>query len=465
MSSFSSALTLQLADNLFQTRYAPLIPDQVYSFGGTTNRLFKPSEEVIYGNGYTQQVVTTRSDMARTTNNVLSDFPQNGLPFQDQKYLVRFNERDPNSNDFLRFSAQAKVTIVELMNGGEQMALNIAERLMRDVTESYKTKLAMLRHLPRTAVAATFSGTAKKNNDNIVFSSASAYTAGSSSFRITLSSGQVGLFQPGSVWDVVNSSGTVLLTNYYVTDLNMGETTPSIGFAKSDFGTASTNADLVTGTGLSLVPVGSYNAGIHSLGSWFSTPTANESWIGGLDRTQAANRYLLPTRIRVGATARQVSKNDISDLATALMYVSEDPQTIGTVLTDPKIHQSLRDQIGEDAFIQYPTSSDNSERYAHWGSVGLVYQHPQFGLVRLASDPFALPDRLRFLVEDDWMCKYALARGIVPMPGGDMGAWKRSPSDTPGNGYGTVFTYDTFSLMVDVCKNPRRNGEVQAITA
>jgi hypothetical protein len=466
MSSLNTALTLQLANELFQTKYAPYIPDQVYSFGGTTNKLFKPSEEVVGGNGYTQQVVTTRSDLARTSNTVLSDFPQNGLPFQDQSYRVRFNERDGTANDFLKFSAQAKVTIVELLNGGNQMALNIAERLMREVAGSYSTKLAMLRHLPRTAVAATFSGTAKRNNNDALWASATAYTAGSSSFRIQLTTGQVGYFQPGTVWDVTNTAGTVLLTNYYVTDINMGEATPSIGFAKSDFGTATNNADLVTGTGLQLVPVGSLNAGIHSLGSWFSTPTAGETtWIGGIDRTTAANRYLLPTRLRVGATARQVAKSDIGDLGNALGYVSEDPYTVGTVLTDLKVHQTLRDAIGEDAFIQYPTSGDNAERYAHWGSIGLIYQHPQFGLVRFAGDPFAPPDKLRFLVEDDWMCKYALQRGVIPMPGGDMGPWKRSPSDTPGSGYGMAYTYDTFSLMCDVCKNPRRNGEVQAITA
>lgn len=463
---FDSAFTLQSVSNIIREKYAERVEDQVFATGSATNRLFKPDSEGISGDGKTFQVIDKHGYAGRMGSDILADFPAPAR-FGAQKVKMRINERDPSSNDLVRFSLSIRTSEPELKgitNDGQ--AVDLVETLMNQARGDTDFLMALHRNLSRTARVALVNGTPAQN-DRKVFADASATPSTSAGLRVPIDNGPIMAFQPGLFVEFRDASTGALHWSGRVTDYNPADN--SVGFENVTSGPITSSGTITTVVDNDEIYIsGERNQGMYSLGAWFSSPTTTDSFIGGVNRSTATYRYLQTTQVResTSTASRVIAKSDFDDLANAMSYVQDMGPMPVVFLVDPTMATKLRNDIIEDLMIPWPSDSGVGEKYANMGSIGLTYQHPIFGVTKLLSDPLAIPNTVRFITPEYWRSQRAGNKGLTFMPGTIGNSfWNRLPSATPGNGGSMFYQAEAYMLAGDWCYRPRFQGQISNVTA
>lgn len=470
---FDSAVYLEDVSAIIQTQYFREFTEETPGyFGSITNKLFKPDMEEITGDGKTMQVMVGRADTVRTQLNPIGDIASPDV-FGANTLRVRFTRVNPTraNHDFTQVSASVQFDDLTIRNMSKGTIVDAADYTYNSVMKQYDERLAMLRHAGADCVIALVNGTGKKN-DSYYYDGCSATPTNDAGIRLKIDNGSIAAFQPGTRWDFINpSNGQVVAGNVRVPDGDLPNPADmSVGFQFISSSASTLPARVSTGNVANIadnyyiVPSGSYNAGMYSLGAYFSAPTASESFIGGVDRTAAAYRWMIPTRMRQGSSAAKVTKSMFNDLAIAMGFREEDGQSAMVFMTGPSIHQSLRDEIGEDAFIQIPVGDDRAKRFMNFGSVGLNYQHGHFGVVKIAQDPLCPDNCVRVIDPETWKALFYGFRGLQPIR--ENGShWYRLNAPTPNTGKSLIYKADWYGNQTDWCTKPWRNGIILNLTA
>lgn len=433
-------------------------------FGSTTNKLIKPYKEIAATDGITMQFELGPSDSVRSDTNPLGDMAAPDV-FDASTLRIRFNRQTPSSNDFTHFTASVQFDTYTIDNMSKGLIVDAADRVYNSVMKDFDEKLANLRNGNRTGQIALVNGTPKKN-DNRLYASASATATNAAGMKILVDNGSISSFRRNLRFDFINpTTGAVNAGNIRVTDTNTAEL--SVGF---EYVTSGPAGKLSTGSlgNVSdndiIVFSGTYNKGMYGFGAWFATPSAGESFIGGVDRTTTGYRHMVPCSTREGSSSAKITKSHFSDLSVAMGFLSEDEQDGMAVISDPTLHEAMRNELGETAFIQIPVSDDRMRRYMNFGSVGLNYQSPTFGLVKVMSDPLCRPNTIRFIASETWKAIYVNHRGLKPVI--ENGAhWYRLQQSTPNTGKGLIYKADWFGDQVDFCMQPWKNGQILNVSA
>lgn len=441
---------------LLREQYWPSTEMATFRFGRVTDRIFKPSEELVDGDGKTLQIITGRTDSARMNRNAYADFG-NQRPFQATSIKFRFSS-DSTASDFTRLEAVAELPHLELQRaaGRPEVAENIAREVDMQTRQNVQDSFAIAVHANANGRVALVNGAAVQNDDQD-YSSASALSGGETSFRVKIDGGPLAPFEPGTVWDFYSAAGVLQADECRVTDKNPDDN--SIGFELTSSSTVA-NVDNVADNA-EIFRSGERGNGYRgSLTEWFETPSSGENFIGGKDRTTAANRYLLPMRTRVGSSSAQINKQFLDDLSLKMGYVFEEGQSVPLILGHTSVIQTLREDIGEDALTT--ESPDNSGEY-NFGEMAVSYMHPHWGKVRLVGDAMAPTDTLKFLDLSTWIrLKYGF-RGFDFLPG-DIGPWYRKQADA-GNGKSVFYRMEGYTIDGIFCTQPRKNAAIMNITA
>lgn len=467
-----SAVILQDVLNIHQEQYMKKYPEQYARSGQVVNRYFKPGSEVGIGDGITMQTETGASDTVRTSTDVLSALASPNM-FNPQAIKIRMNQQSPSLSDFTRYSGSAQVTDIDIENAGRGSIVDLVKRVHNQVAPDYEEKKAVLRHQPRSALLCTVNGTPKQA-DRRVIANCTASATNSTGMRLQITGGSPAYFKQNWRYDFYDSTGTTLHAGNIMCSAmpNTGDTNgASVSFQFNSSGTGVLPAQVSTGSLASVVAgdqiyiSGTKGQGPYSLGAYFGTIAATgDSFIGGVNRESPANNWLVPRQTREGATNARITKSMFNDLQIAMNF--NDEAGFGMVITsDLTIHQAMRDEIGEQSFIQLPTSDERMKRFAQFGYTGLIYQSPAFGVVQIVADPLHPANVIRALSLQDWNCYYYGFKGLKQVPGDIGGGWYRMNDSAPNTGRGLVYKCDWYSLECDWCDRPWRNGQINAVQA
>lgn len=461
-----SSVMLQDASDIVQEQYAATFDEQYQSrYGTTTNMLFKPSPLAVHGDGLNIQFEVGPADSVRFQIDPLGNIasPQRIDP---GKVKLRWNQQNPTLHDFVQVSARCQFDLYTIENGDQGTAVDLADRIYRNIEKDYQEKLAILRHAPRTGQIALVNGTPKQA-DHYLFASATASATNSTGMIIQVDTGSIAVIRPNARYDFINpTTGVVNAGNVRCTDIpNMQDRSARFEFLSSPTipGEQSTGSMANVADNDLIVFSGTYNANLWSLGAWFDTPTNDTNFITGLNRRSAGNGWSIPQRLRDGLTATTLTKSMFNDAAIAMGFLQEDKQNGVVFMSDPTLHQKLRDEIGEDAFIQYPVGDSRAERFANFGSIGLNYQHGTFGTVKITADPLARSDRVLVLVNDTWKTLSYLWKGLKPIQRAG-GHWYFMNQSTPNTGQGLIKAADWVGNIADWCSQPWRNAAILNVT-
>lgn len=469
---FDNAATLNLSaiSAVIQQQYAPFLGDEIFFNSGTvTNRLFNPDPDPVVGDGKTYQAVTRKGLNARFNTDSLADF-QNPSQFQAGSLKIRMNERDASSSDMTRLGGVARISELELLGvSSDGACLDIAERVVNDLTKDADLMLAIHRHLPRSGLVASTSSTSPfglKNSNLLTYSGSSQYTAGSTTCRIQLSSGtgNITALPPGAVIDFYQS-GVRVFAGAVVVSQNPYD--QSLSLARYD-SNSTTNFDSISTAGSDIYYSGMYGKNMYSFGAWFTRPVAGDSFINGVSRLTDTNQWLLPTATREdqSSATKVIDRYDLDVVGDAVGYITDAPMTEAVFFGDPKLITTLRQDIGEDNFstIAY-SGEDGGDRWAKAGNVGVIYQHPTLGRCRLIGDPLAVPNTLRMVIPGDWITATYGQTSFRFLPGNiNDSMWSRLPAASPNSGFGMFYQTEMYRIMCDFCKYPRRQAQIMYIT-
>lgn len=468
-----SAVILQDVLNIHQELYMKNYVEQYARSGQVVNKYFAPSSEIASGDGITAQNEHGPSDSVRVSTDPLSAIASPSM-FNPVNVKIRMNQQTPTSSDFTRYSGSAQVTDIDIENAGKGAIVDLVARVHNQVTPDYEEKKAVLRHQPRTALLCTVNGTPKQA-DRRVFSLCTASATNSTGMRIQITGGSPSYFKQNWRYDFYDQTTGVLLAGNVVCSSmpNTGDTGgASIGFAFTSAGTGVQPAQVSTGslanvaTGNQVYISGTKNQGPYSLGSYFATPAATgDSFIGGVNRESPAYQWMVPRQTREDASGNsRITKTMFNDLQIAMNFNDEAGFGV-TITSDLTLHQAMRDEIGEQSFIQLPIDDSRMKRFAQFGIQGLIYQSPAFGVVQIVADPLHPANEVRVISIQDWMCYFYGHKGLKQMPGDTGGGWYRMNDAAPNTGRGLVWKCDWYSLECDWCKRPWRNGRITHVSA
>lgn len=471
MPQVDAATVLEDVVNIAQEHYFPEFTEETPALHGkTTNKLFKPMMEEITGTGKNLQFEVRQGDTMRAMSNVLADFTDPDA-FEEGIMKYRFNRQTPANNDFTRVSGSAQTNLIDVIEAGKGSIVDFTERILGHIPKDWENTVAMLRHAPRSGLLALVNGTAKQN-DALLLSAASSSATNSTGARFSVDGGSIANFREGmyiDIWDPTNSvySAKNLRLEGKVNTADTASTGPSIGVefnltgrnrvSSGDLSTIADNDEIYM--------AGAKDEGMYSMGAFFGRPSSGDSFIGGVDRTTLGFQWMQPLSTREGASTVQITKSHFNDIAIAMNF-EEDEVRDGYVAIMPlDLHQSLRDSIGEDAFITYPVGDSRMARFANFGNIGLNYQHPVFGTMKMMADPLSIPGTVRFILPDTWKTLFYGFRGLQSVPGDDIGGWYRMAADTTGAGKGVILKRDYWSIMGDMCFKPWLNAQIMNVTA
>lgn len=462
MALITTAVTLQTVINSAHELYFSKLLEFETILGRATNNIFQLSDEPVLGHGKHFKFKRSFADSFRPDTDALSGFGTSRAPvYEDLE--VRFNERSTAANDFTKVAGASRVSEYQILKAedeGDAAIVDIVSQLTKDFRKDYEFKKAVLRNMDRTARLGTVNGT-KLNNTDLDFASCTTYSAGATSCRIQIDQGAIGWFREGQILDIVTAGGTMILDNVQVVD-EPNAYDLSVGIAITGDTVTAANCDGISNAH-EIFWSGSRNKGLYSIGELFNTPGAN--YIGGKDRTDAHYRALQSRRFRITDVARKVSKSDFDKIGDTLATQYDEPDTAYSSRMQQDIQTAMRAQFEAAAFIPWPTDSDARKRFANYGSDGLTFRHPALGLIVLKADPFMKPKRMQMLCMDDMLALYYKNKGLRIMPGGIAGVWDRMESTIPGEGKSMFYQMQGYSNLCDWCLFPRRQVELQNITA
>lgn len=472
-----SALILDDVNTIVQQQYySEYLEQWVSRFGKTTNKIFKPSDQPVVGDGLNFQYELGPAHSARASTSILGDFtsPQQ---FQPGSLKVRFSQT--GACDFVRVSSSAQVNDIDMANAGKGTIVDLVKRIVASIMPDYDEHLAQLRNLPKTGLICSVSATPKKN-DARALAACTATASNTAGLRFGISGASRAYFRPGMRLDFV-VGGVVVAGNIQVTDVNLADPTASnstiggsVGCAYISTGVAGqlSTGNLANVTSAATVYyAGEQNAGMYSMGAFFSTPSAGESFIGGVDRTTSSYRFLVPTTTREYDTSAAITTNvtvnqsHFTDLANAMNYTDES-EFGGVFVAAPEVVRKLQNDIFQSSIIQMPIGDNRSDRWGHFGMSGVFFQDPSFGTTQIIADPLINPNRIRFIRPDTWLALSYGWKGLRMMPGDNgKGGWYRMNAASPNTGKSIFYKSDWYALHCDICTKPWKNGEIRAIQA
>lgn len=464
-----SAVSLQDASEIVQEQYFAKYDEQYQSrFGSTTNKCFMPEPGVITGDGKTMQYEVGPADTVRMQIDPLGNIAS-GQNIDPGKVKIRWNETTAASHDFTQVSARTQFSTYTIENGGAGTVVDLAERIYASIQKDYDEKLAILRNCDRTGQLALVNGTPKKA-DHYLYASATASATNGAGMYASFDNGSIATIRPNARYDFINpTTGAVLAGNIRCTDIpSFSELAARFEFVSAGAGVLPNNVstgNLASVTDNAIVVFsGMYNASLWSLGAALATPVNSTAYIAGINRMSAGYGWAIPQRMRDGVASAKVTKSMFNSAAIAMGFLGEDPQTGIVFQADPTLHQSMRDELGEESFIQIPVSDDRSKRFMNFGSVGLNYQHSTFGMVKIVSDPLAPSNRISLIANGTWKTLSYAWKGLKPISEGGS-HWYRMSQGTPNTGKGLIYAADWVGNIADWCNRPWQNGVILNLTA
>lgn len=459
---YDSAWLLEDVSAIIQQQYFPEFTEEAPGrFGSVVNKYFKPSMDAITGDGKTMQVEIAPGDTVRFGTDPLGAFASPDV-FQAGTLKVRFNKNTPTSNDFSHISASCQTNDIDLEVAGRGSIIDFVERMFKQIMPEYDEKLAIHRHLARSCQVGTINGTVKQN-DTFYYADASATATNATGARFLVSGGSISYFRAGTRIDIYNGAN-LIAKNVAVTDSNPADLSIGVQYISGSNPVRNSQGNLGNlATGYSIFYSDERNAGMYSLGAYFSSPTTSDSFLGGVNRTDKSYRWLIPVTTRSGQSSATLTKSMIDDLAVAMGYRDEDEQGV-VITTSPDLHQKIRNEYTEAAFLNIPDGDNRTKRFANFGTLGLNYQHPVFGLVKVMSDVLHTPNTVRVIVPETWRSLYYGFRGLKMMPG-TKGGWYRVTETTPNTGLSKVWKCDWYALQTDWCNQPWKNGQILNVSA
>lgn len=432
-------------------------------FGRTTNRLFKMNTEIASGDGITMQAQRGFADSVRAGVDPIGSIAS-PTASEALKLKIRFNQQNPAASDFTFISASAQRTHWDIESAGDGAAVDIAMDVYNNLTANYDEHVALLRNLGRNAVVAFVNGTPKLQNA-LTYSEATGTATNAGGLLVTVDNAVIAGLREGQWVDFINpATGAVRAGNIYVDYFNRGDNSIQCSY-RTQFGGRASTGDLATVADNDYIVLsGEYNAGMWSIGAWSSSAAAGESFLGGVDRTVAQYKSLNFLSTRRGATSTKITKSLFDDMAIAWSNIVENQDKIFAVQTDVSLSTALRNEIGEAAFVQQVSNSEQEKRNAVFGSHGLYYQHQSIGTIAVIGDPLCPGNQVRFIDPSTWLQMFYKVRGMRPLPGDVSGSWSRMQASAPNTGKGLIYRSEWAALQQDFCTNPGRNAVILNVT-
>jgi len=447
-----------LSDAL-RSQYDPEVPDMAYRLGSPTSRIIRPSDRVTMASDW-YQMVTGHADSSRAGKSLDADFgaPRKGTV---SKIQIRLDEQVSAANDFRRVDAIARLSRFDVMHmNNPESAVNIAEKVTMDSTESVNETSTILMHADKTAQIGTVDGT-PKNNDSENFSAATTYTSGATEARITLAGNSVGIYSPNMYLDFYTSAGVLIANGVRITDVNVSDY--SCGLALTD---ESNQADLDNLADTHYI----YRSGEKDCGflggfgeAMKGTIASGDSWFGGVDRSTSSYRHLLPVKINSTGSATAISKSHLDQMASKLGYRMREESGVATVwLGGVDLAEQLRQDIGNEALVN--TTAEDNGQYT-FGELGVTYMHPTVGRVTILGDAAAKNDKCMLLNPEDWEMLHGYSKGIEIVTGGaGMGDWERVPGENTVGGGSMYYRREGYSVKTPYCKKLNRQALLDNMT-
>lgn len=448
--------------------YHETFAEQIPYYGGSINRLFKPSKRVIEGDGVNIQTMTGNLHGARFSNNLYADYPT-PRAFISQSYKVTLSE-NPSSNNFRKMGLSLQMTDEDVRRSysSEIAATNFRQKMISQAMMDVGEKTALHRMLTASASVGTVTGTPKKNDARFLASCGAIAATGGARFNISSGTGSLAYFPANLVLDVYTAGGvfrfSIILAYYNPADTGGG----SIGaFGVNANGQADSTIDISAIVSGDLLYIsGERNMGLLSVGEWFKEPTTGDSFFG-VDRTNQQNTWMLPHKSVPSGTVDTntlFTKTHLDQAWNEMGYVAAEDEMSGYIaLTTLELGTRMRQEIGQDILIPYEPSK-SGEPLAVYGFTGQAYRHPTAGTIVFKESNFAPPNKIRFLKVGDWECQYAGESTFQWQPG-FIGNWYRMPSSTPGNGLTDIWRMDGKVVFADICLYPRRQMEINGVSA
>ena len=459
-----SAIFLEDALDIVQEQYFGKYEEQYHSrFGKTTNKWFMPDSEPVHGDGKTMQYELGPADSVRFQTDPLGNIsaPQNLDP---GKLKVRWNRSNTAAHDFTQVSARCQFDMYTIEDAAKGTIVDLADRIYGSVQTDFDEKLAIMRHAGRSAQLALVNGTPKQA-DRETYAASTATASNTAGMSVIIDNGSIAVIRPNARYDFINATtGAVNAGNVRCTDIpNFVETSARFEFVSTGPAGGHSTGNLANVADNNIIVFsGTYNQGMYSFGAYFSTPSEGESFIAGADRTDTGYGWMLPQRIN--ASSAKISKSFFNQAAIAMGYFGDaDTAEVGCVC-HPTQHQALRDEIGEAAFITYPTGDDRSKRFGNFGSVGLNYQHGTFGNMKVLADALVNPAYLQFISNGSWKTLSYGWKGLKPLREGGS-HWYRMNQGTPNTGRGLIMACDWVGNVCDWGTTPWRNCLVYGLAA
>lgn len=458
-----SAANLQTISDALQEQYFDKFIETGFVTGGVTNRLLSMAHYKATGDGVTLQYKRAIGNTFKIGNDPLADFGV-GTVMQAEKWKARWNVTDSSVHDFANFKGATRLNHYDVVGAGDAGAIaSLVKNAAADLRGDFDWKMAVSQNVPRSGLVARVNGPVKDNASN-VYASCGAFASLSAGARTLIDGGSVALFRKGVEYDVYTSGGVLVATRLMCNgEINATDTTSNSSGSVGWISTSRTTAGAGTlADNCEFYLDGSKNKNMWGREAWLTQPAASgDVFIGGVNRSSPDFQFLVPVIVNGGSTV--ANRGHLDSVATAMSFMTDNPDIARSVVANGRIIQTFRNQINEAAFINIPSTDDRAKRFGNLGSMGLNYQHPDLGLVKFLSDPMMSPDKIDFLAMNTWMFVDYGNRGLQIMPG-DIGKWSRVPSSTPGNGLGMIYSLDAYSDGLVVCENAQANARVTSIT-
>lgn len=431
--------------------------------GSTINSIVRPSKtRKVGGDGLYVKMGTKRFGGVRASASSLAALPDPGS-IDAKELQFRYAEGSAEAaasrtNDFTRFAGTARVSINELrkVHTGQNSPIDLAEELVKEMTEDYNQKLATYRVLDNTGQLALVNGDLIDGADEHYYNG-STYSASATEVRFQIDNGSIGAFYPGMEIFIDAGGGTDIRA--IVDDVNPGDN--SLGVTARSGGTLSNFGASASAFDNAIIYIGDA-AGVYmnGPGAWFQRPATGDSFIGGVDRQSKDWRHLIPKATREGQSSTPITLAHFDDLAQVLQFTNDGTLTVDMFMDLAMLNQ-VRKVVGNEALTNVSAMQEGNRRF---GTTGLFYQHPQFGEIQFKADSLAPPGTIWAMVQEDWEGLFVDDGqfSFIENEGGSM--WYR-PTETSSTVRSLYYQTDTIMLgAADVCLRGWRQGAILNVT-
>ena len=467
---------------LFEKNWRPDVMEEDFRMGAITNGLLMPNKKETVGqDGVHIHSKLTHAFNVTSSRNPNGDGPTSVAVPTGRNIHYKFRP-DATDNDFMTMHGANEFRYTDIVQRAGQYAATGDENFVRDFAaeEAEQTMdvftfyLALHRSIRRDAILCQQNGVGKQD-DNENYTAATATPAAGTGARIKIDGGSIALFQEG-MRVIPYSSGTRQYVGVLeVRGINYDD--ESIGLWDVDNPTTADYSAVGLADNIDLVLAGPdgttmYNTGMYGPAEWMSTPVSGESFLRdsdtgtAIDRTTRDGRFLSVNRIREGQSAAQIHPDHMLAAGTAMGLRSDNAMYKGCVATlHPRLHDTLRQRLGEEAFITVPSTESSAARALNLGSQKVFYQHPVLGQIALLADPMQKPDALWLRQTQDWISLFPLGAAPRIWSRRDLGGYYFKQGDTVGGPISKMLRRDMMLVVGDYCYKPKNQAAVLNLTA